>query len=341
MSIRNRGIVRFQVEYAIAIAICTLLSACVPVLASSKYYKHDITIIVDGHARHFERYFECSQTLEWSENDNGLHPKWDKTGDDFTAVDIGKGRVLIYKISGDFDCESDYQQLHVPPELMEQYSQQTVRVLDSSKYPHELHVLTTDTDGFPVALVQQSVRRIDPVKGPIGPLRAERVLKESVLKRQHGYQRVTASIVPFEIWGAADAARQYFSQFTTVTLARASKFPQATLRDAYVAEFPFYHERVYEKGMYGETLALKKLGTVYDGNVFNLENGTNAEGFTWYSLQKARTHQIPDRPPIAAVEYKGVIFEIADTQEIYDPETKTILSFSNQYIPYPMGNYKN
>jgi len=40
---------------------------------------------------------------------------------------------------------------------------------------------------------------------------------------------------------------------------------------------------------------------------------------------------------IALVSHKDKIFKVKSLLEVYDPDTGTILQFSNSFVPYPWG----
>jgi hypothetical protein len=315
--------------------LLALINGCVPVPGSTRYFEHDIRANIDGHSYDFKHYFECSKSLDFSEADNELHVHWHRSGDGFSTADIGNGRVLIYAVSG--DCESDYQEIRAPSETpMAVYSNDAVRVLDSAKSPHKLYVLTGAVAGFSVKIEQESVKRLTHIDGRVGPHEADLALKELVRDNQHGFQRVTVEVIPFAVWGAADAARQYFSQFKTVAVARVGEAPPVSGWPDSFVQFPFYRERIYQKGIHGEVVGLNELDTAYNGEAFTVEDSSQAGVQTWYATRETRAAPL-NNAPVAIVDYKGVVFKVRSLQEIYDPETKDILLFTNWYAPYPWG----
>jgi hypothetical protein len=325
-----------RLKCMLTLGLLMLINGCAPVPGSAKYFEHDMAVSADGHRYDFKRYFECTQTMELSEGDGKLHPRWTRSGGGFATVDIGSGRVLVYSITG--DCESDHQEFPVARRgRLDPYEPDVARVLDSARDPQRLYVLTGKMDEFPVKIEHESTSRIDPVKGPIGPSEAELALKETVRNSQHGFQRVTVRVIPFEVWGVADAARQYFSQFKTVTVARVGEAPPVSGWPDSFVQFRFYRERNYQKGTNGEIVGLKELDVEYDGEAFIVKDGPQAGVQTWYATRETRTAPKLNDAPVAVVNYKGVVFKVKSLQEIYDPATKDILLFANWHAPYPWG----
>jgi hypothetical protein len=312
------------------------INGCVPVPGSSKYFEHDIRANIDGRRYDFKQYFECSKSLDFSEADNGLHAHWHRSGDGFSTADIGNGRVLVYAVSG--DCESDYQEIHAPSDTpMAVYSHDAVRILDSASSPQKLYVLAGTAPGSSVKIEQESVKRLAHIEGGIGPHKAELALKELVRANQHGFQRVTVTVIPFAVWGAADAARQYFSRFKTVTVAKVGEAPPASGRADALLRFPYYLNRLYQKGSSGEIVGLFESDAVYDGDTFKLNDSPREGVQIWYATNETRSAGNLAVTPVAVVNYKGTVFQVAQLQEIYDPETRNILQFSSWHAPYPWG----
>jgi hypothetical protein len=324
-----------RLKCTLAIGLLVLMNGCVPVPGSSKYFEHDMAVSADGHRYDFKRYFECTQTMELSEGDGKLHPHWTRSGAGFTTVDIGSGRVLVYYITG--DCESDHQEFPVArQDRLDPYVSDVARVLDSAKDPRRLYVLTGRTNEFPVKVERESTNRIDPVIGPIGPSEAELALKETVRNSQHGFQRVTVRVIPFEVWGVTDAARQYFSQFKTVTVARVGEAPPVSGWADSLVQFQFFQERNYQKDANG-VVGLNEFDAEYNGVAFTVKGSPQAGVQTWYATKETRAAPKLNAEPVAVVIYKGVVFKVKSRQEIYDPATKDILLFANWHAPYPWG----
>jgi hypothetical protein len=334
MKKRNGDFLRLS--YATGLSLSILINGCVPVPNSSKYYEHEISVRVDDRQYDFKRYLECSSSMDLSEGDGKLHPRWNRSGSGFTTADIGSGRVLVYSIWS--DCESDYQDLKVSgSEKPDPYKLDAVRVLDSARNPTRLYILTGQGSEFPVKIEQNSARRVNRIDGVIGSSEAELALKEIVRDSQHGFQRVTVRVVPFEVWSTTEAGRQYFSQFKGVTVARVGEVPPVSGRPDSIVQFPFYRQRNYSRGEHGEVVGLKELDTAYDGTPFVVANPPEPGVQTWYATNETRATSKLNDMPVAVVNYKGVVFRVTTFQEIYDPETKSILQFTNWYTPYPWG----
>lgn len=333
---QKQSITSCQLKCTLALGLLLLVGGCISVPADTKYFEHDMTVTTDGHRYDFKRYFVCSRTLELSEGDGKLHPHWNRSGDGFTTVEISSGRVLVYSITG--DCESDHQEWSAPdPAKLDLFSPYVARVLDNAKNPQKLFLLTNRTDGSPVRIEHESTRRIDNIEGTIGPPKEELSLKESIRDSQHGFQRVTAKVIPFEVWGVTDSARQYFSQFKNVTVAQIGESsPRSGWPNSFV-QFRFSRERNYKMGVHGEIVGLDEIATVYNGEAFSIDTAPQGGVQTWYSTKETRGDPHLNDDPVAVVNYKGVIFEVKNLQEIYDPATRNILLFQKWHASYPWG----
>jgi hypothetical protein len=333
---QNQSRVFCQFKCALALGLLLLTSGCAPELGDTKYFEHDMAVTADGHLYDFKRYFACSRTLELSEGDGKLHPRWNRSGDGFTTVEIGSDRVLVYSITG--DCESDHQEWSIPkPAKLDLFSPYVVRVLDNAKSPRKLFLLTGQMDGFPVKIEHESTRRIDRIEGPMGPSKEDVSLKESIRDSQHGFQRVTAEVIPFEVWGATDSALQYSSQFKNVTVAQVGESPPRSGWSGSFVQFRFSRERNYKTGAHGEIVGLDEIDTVYDGEAFSVNNSPQGGVQTWYATKETRTDPKLNDDPVAVVNYKGMVFKVKSLQEIYDPVTRNILLFQNWHASYPWG----
>jgi hypothetical protein len=325
-----------QLKRALALGMLLLTCACVTEPGSTKYFEHDMTVISGGHRYDFKRYFTFSKTLELSEGDGKLHARWNKSGVGFTTVQIGNGRVLVYSITG--DCESDQQEWPAPQPLkLDLFSPYMPRVLDSAESPKRLILLTGKTDGFPVTIENESTREVDRIEGLIGPSKEDLSLKETVRNSQHGFQRVTVQVIPFEVWGATDSARRYFSQFKNVTVAEVGESPPRNGWPDSAVRFRFSGERNYKRGVHGEIVGLDEIGTVYNGEAFAVDSSPSSGLQTWYATKETLADPKLNDAPVAVVNYKGVVFEVKNLQEIYDPATRNILLFQNWHAPYPWG----
>ncbi|RKP43929.1 hypothetical protein [Pararobbsia silviterrae] len=294
----------------------------------------DTVVQANGNDYEFKRYFECNKTEDLSEAGDGFHAHWHTVGTGYTTVTVGP-YVLMYYIGG--DCDSPTQDLSVPPQsLLPMFDTRFLRILDSAANPQRLDLLVDRTDGYPVVLKTNVVSRIERAEQHLGPADPDLALKEIIRRKQHGFQRVEIKIIPMDVWGVSNDAQRYFGQLKSVTIARVGEAPPRSGRAESAVRFPYFLQRKYQRGAHGEVVGLTSLNSTYDGGSFVIDAHSPDGVQTWYATTETRMAR-RNSSPAARVSYKGVEFEVTGLQEVYDPDTKNILLFTNYVMPYPWG----
>lgn len=320
--------------YLLRAILLISVTGCIPVPSNSKYFRYEIELTANNRHYLFHQYFKCSEVAEFSEGDGKFHKHWRLSGSGISAADIGDNLVLFYAASG--DCKSDSQQINSDANA---FGEHAVKVLENSVNPERLYLVQASRNNSPISIQRQSVQRMEKFDGDLGPSKAQIALKESVRDQQHGFQRVTARIIPYEVWATSDRSRAYFSQFQSVTIAKVGEAPPVSgWPDAFV-QFQFWRDRAYKKGPAGEITGLKEFELVYKGDAFEVPDRSPETGQVWYATTQTQTaHPNPNNAPgFAVVNYKGTLIKVKSLQEIFDPQTRNILLLMNQYLPYPWG----
>lgn len=306
-------------------AVAMLLGAgCVPIPGHSQYMRYDIDLTANGRHYAFEQFFECYRLAELSEADGNFHPTTRSTGGGTTTVDIGDGLVLLLAVGG---CESGKGKL-------------PTTILVNPQNPDRLLFLKDGMLDRPSVVINRV--RVGPVANPgraLGPTIAEAALKEQIRNNQHGFQRVTARIIPQNVWATSEDIRAYFKNFHEITVAKVGEESPPSGWPAQFVQFKFAKQRAvrrYEPGL-AEQFAAIPLN--YNGEAFEFSvDKTASAASTWYATHETRNNKrIAYGPEFAKVVYKGKEINLRSFQEIFDPETQNIIQLSVMDLPYPWG----
>lgn len=323
-----------QLCWPVGLATLFALSGCVAIPGSTRYFQHDIAVNASGHKYSFRHYFECHGTLQASEEDGKLHQRWERIGAGFTSSDIGNNQVLIYNVRG--DCESQSQDLSSGADKdMTPFTNEASRVIDDRSRPTKLFVLPRGGSVGPFDIEYESVKRVERIDGTLGPTTAEIAPKELVRRAQHGFQQVTVTVMASNFWGKTEASRRYFAQFVEVNAASVSDVVSADASAHPPGQFPFLSERFRGLDATRPIIGITRLDTIYNGEAFTISFAPINP--TWYATKETWSSRRLTNTPVALVHYKGKEFRVQSVLEVYDPESKSILQFTNSYAPYPWG----
>lgn len=162
-------------------------------------------------------------------------------------------------------------------------------------------------------------------------------LRELVRQHRHGFHRVTYAVIPFERWATTDRAREYFSKFTSITVANVGDAPAKGV-PGNLTGFPYALDRFFPGGYRDELIALK-----YVGNGFQASGEEKPSETEYYYPTRAMDWQETADPDSVSVEYKGVTFSLQRTRELYDPSIRSILFFAHRVLdrPEPGQDFKD
>jgi hypothetical protein len=317
------------------------LVACAPSLEATRYFRHSIIVENGGDRLEFAHFFSCRKEYDLSEADNKMHQRWIMSGNDFITSDIGGGKVLIYRVTG--DCQSDHVVNADPQHLSEfvslyPYADNSLGVLDRSVNPQVLFQLTHAENeigrlrgDFPIRVVQENIDRVSGAGQRLGATSQEMALKSTIRATQHGFRYVSVSVYSPEVWDTSKAAHDYFGQFTTVAVAKIGDAPPKSGREDTSVGFPFAETRNYG---HQPQAAFKRASVTYNGREFVYSDSLPSGPTVWFAIDKTRATE-PAFNNHATVNYKGVSFDVVGSQEIFDPATRNILFFYNFSVGTP------
>jgi hypothetical protein len=309
---------RYRVAWA---ALLLILSECGS-LPGSKDVKYTIQFTAAGRSYAFTQLINRFRAVELSEGPNGpFYTEWQTRGGGLAAVDIGPGRVFLFESGATPEREGIYELNHI------------AEILDTSRVPTTLYVIREAAKNPAVEIRRVSIEPVTGNSQQLGPTADQTALAQTVKReQQHGFQRVIARIIPYQVWATSEQSRRYFSQFTRVAIAKAGEAPpRSGWPDSFV-QFPFYRDRAYQHDSLGAITGLEEVPLVYNGNAFEFDKSLSDAAEVWYSTRETETNPHKSEP-IALVNYKGTIVKVKSPQEIYDPETKSILLLTNKFCP--------
>lgn len=285
------------------------LVGCEPTVSAS-YYKYSIALTVNGQALAFSQYIQCSHVLSPTEGPGGpVHLRWQVAGDAPAAVKIDENRILFFY--GSANCYNPSARSIEEP----------VEVLDTSDLTAKLYVVHNNSKYNAVSVDRVFVEPVETAPSVLGATKEQRDLAAATLAQYaRKFERVTVRTTPYSVWATSDAARQYFADFKAVTLAKVGEAPPVGGYPRDIVQFRFYRDRVYPRAD-GRAVYPPQamLGYGKDALEVSSQQGDNLE--IYYAPPGPRNTSDP------TVEYKGVRFTVRRVQELYDPETKNILSF--------------
>jgi hypothetical protein len=317
---------RRQFALILGLLLGITLPGCIPQPGSGTYFQHNLEVSIDGQQTLLQHNYKCYRSADLSEGDGSFRTRSHQAGQGITTTDIGKGRALIYRISG--DCQWDDQSIGSTPRKLES----PVALLFRTRTPVELDVIGATSKRSPAKLLGQYAVRKDYFVAEVGPTDEENHLRNVIRAEQHGFERVTAVALPIEVWGVTPQAKQYFGNLHRITVAAVGEDPPISGNATEIVQFRYFAARDLPKSAGGAYSAMRELGTEYDGHTFALE-AVDSDFERWFATEPSTRW-----PRATLVSFKGVTFELAQVREVYDPSTQTILRFSRRYIPYAWGD---
>jgi hypothetical protein len=218
----------------LALTAAVSLSACVPRLGPTRYFKYSIDFTSGGKHYLQQQDISCSPISNLSEADFKWVPSWRITGASITAVDIGNNLSLLY--SAQTFCEKD----------LEEWARD-VTVVRNPMAPDMVYTGSMINSDPSITVNREWTVRIDRPKAPLQPSAPQLALKEIIRDHQHGFQRVTYSVIPYEQWATSEQSRQYFAKFSSVTVAKVGEARPINGSPDQWVQFPFFRERTYPK----------------------------------------------------------------------------------------------
>lgn len=309
----------------IGITAVFLIAGCIPMLGTSEYYKYEIDLTANGRHYAFDYYYKCYKEKELSEADGKFHTSVRSSGQKMAAGDIGDDRVLLFGSGG---CGGDLQEL-----------ERKGIVVSHPLNPERLYHVENVLNDPSIIINHVTARRVESIDRDIGPTKEQIALMEVVSEHQHGFQYVTVAVIPYEKWATSEQNRQYFSRFKSLAIAEPGKqfTPQGNMER--FSSFKLHSPIIYERDLNGFAKRSNEIPMVYNGDAFEIPSNPSKSNEVWYSTKetKANTYLLSVNSVNAVVNYKGTKLVVKNAQQIYDPETKNILQFTNYYQAFPYG----
>jgi hypothetical protein len=292
-----------------------------------RFYQYEIGVTANGRDYTFRQYYKCSLESYWSSGTGETQTRW-RGGMGTTITSLGGDLALIFGIEGGRHCgmtgESEVSRI--------------ATLLVSPTKPEQMYYLRPGINTPPALVNFIRIKQVPEVTGSLGPSKEQSELKELIRTRQNGFQRVTAQIIPYDVWATSEGSRAYFAQFHSVEVAKVDETPPVSGQPQTFVQFPYAAGRKYKRED-GRVVGLKEINLVYDSDAFRVaEKAEEAPAAAYATAQTANRsmHSNPFvTPRFAVVDYKGTKVNVVALQEIYDPESKNILRLQHWYVPFP------
>ena len=194
--------------------------------------------------------------------------------------------------------------------------------------------------GSSVTINNIDVKSVQKPSKPIGPSNEQTSLKQVMAAKLNGFWKVTARVIPKEVWATSEAAKSYFAKFDRVTLAEVGENPPRSGWPWAFVQFKYAMDRAYKRGIHGEVIGLDEFGLVYDGTEFEQPNNRFRSPIIWYSQGVSKFSNSITKLPYSdhvVVKYKGKEFQLRGIQELFDPETQEIISLTVTELGNPLN----
>ncbi len=300
-----------------AAAVALLVSGCVYVPGHTRSYLYRIDVSANGLPTSFEQYFECYQQSDLNEADGSFHRKWYRKGGGVTAGAVGPGLTLLFNVQG--HCGDAAEELP-----------RTALLAVGAPALERFYEISAELDQPDVAIQRVTVTPVQGAVKPLGPTPASVALKKTLMQTERHFHRVSIESLAEDVWATTDASRAYFARLQAPVAASADRGQQASDDPSWVS-FPYQRERKYKLRPQGPIPPELLPGLTYRDGVFYLPDSIARPGPIWYAVP---AHVGAD---IAVVDYKGLRVEVKTLQEIYDPQTRSIVQLMRGPMLAPWG----
>jgi hypothetical protein len=280
-------------------------------------------LTVNGRHYAFDEYFACYLEEDYSTNDGKLHGRRLPDGLELAAGDIGDDLTLLFGSAG--DCTSDAQEL----------SHKAI-VVSHPQNPDRLYLVDDRSESPSIIINNVSVKRVEETPSHLGPTKEQKALKEMLRDRQRGFHSVSVELIPPEKWDTSELNLQYFSRYRSVTVAE----PEGRGKSAGFSAVSLFYPptpMIREKEAIGMPKIAEEFPLIYNGEAFVLSGLPQTARGLWYATKQAQDSpyfQITGMRE-APVDYKGIKLSVKSVAQVYDPETRSILQFTNNFRAFP------
>jgi hypothetical protein len=228
----------------ILILIVGLLIGCAFELPyTAKYFKYTIEVMLYGRPYSFSENIECVRIPADPRSQTGV--EWKSIGEGIVATKLDSNHILFFK--ADSNCYKP-----APYDL-----DQPVEILETTGSVVKLAVIHGAAQAPLVKIKRIYVEPVDIRPDNLGPSNEQIALTKAVLSaNKENFQSVAARIIPYNVWATSAQSRKYFSQFSSVAIAKVGEAKLLWGKSEEFVQFPFYLERKYKRTKDGAVTVL-------------------------------------------------------------------------------------
>ena len=277
-------------KMAIYVSVIFSVAACtVPVLEPAETFRFELEGISGDKSFSFQQYYTCYQTADLSAADGKFHKHWNASGSSTQVGQVAEDLFIIYNVWG---CNSNTSKKSV------------IAAVDSIEKPTILYLFRVQPIEPLLTITKDRSVPVGRSEVSLGPSSTQVQLKEKLRENQNGFQRVTAKIIPYEIFATANQSKEYFDKQTEIAIAEQQN------RAPCDRVFPFFSERDFSKlRNSGEYMKVQALS--FNGEEFTFDGPSFAQRDVLYSTPETRSWKSPwfepDVPPFSVALGFGVL----------------------------------
>jgi len=284
------------------IVATTLLVGCVRVPFSTKHFKYSLDMTVAGRRYLIQRDVECYDVVGWNPEAGRWGRETHSSGDESSLVNVGDDFAALVRPKT--DC------IHKVSKAQTQEHPRYVKVIEHPADAEIMYLVREKSADPPITVNREWSERTEH-GGGFAPTPDE----ARALNQLFGplFNCVTVRTFPYDEWATSPGLVKYFAQFDKPTPAPSRAMPSGPeFVDGFVT-FPNWqpqHDTV-DKAL------------DFDGTNFVLaayEKDAAERCSRW------RPEQL-GKPLQRSVRYKSVVFNLAQSRDLYDPEDRTIYRF--------------
>lgn len=297
----------------LAVSTVALMQGCAvstAVFEAPQEYIHQIDYSLNGIQHSVKKKLSCSsRTSVLSAADGRLHNQWVVNGYNPEAtISIGENLTLLYQLIAPCnEAKKDYPIYALliddllRPDRLTAFSDQSELLVGNSRIKI-------------MRLYSYRATQLD-ANIPLSSLKEELELTNY---RQRIYERVTAFIFPESIWTKNSEAREYLSQFTELAIAEPTTIGDGNPKFSISKNIKDFNPT-----------EVVSLGLLYkDGEFLMPVADTDKPYLYWYATgRKGATEQTPYNKDWVTINYKGKRLLVKTGLQIFDPQTKQLISF--------------
>jgi hypothetical protein len=282
----------------VVVGIPLVLVACIRDPFSTRHVRYSLDLTVEGHHYLIQRDVECYDVVGFNLDLGIWMRETHFSGRQPSVVSVGNDLAVVVTPPADCLAKS------APVGTVQEHGD-AIKVISHPADPLILYRMEGKSLNPPITVNREWSETTAHGDSSLAPTREER---EAALRltRLPAFTRVTVRSFPSSEWAASPGATEYFAQFDQVTPASSTQLPGhpdwVDVRATFPKWKPEHDQQESELG--------------YDGHFFVMTTETD---------HVSRWRRVAGSP---LIKYKDVVFAINQNRELYDPETRTIYSFT-------------